>query len=387
MPAPDLPAILGGTPIRASAPEWPPRAAWVSDTFESLAASGDWGVYHGPNCPALGNSLQELHRVPHVQLTCSGSMAVELALRILRLPAGSEVILSAYDYKPNFTTILHLGLRPVLVDIDPRSAQMDVQQLDAACSDHTKAILTSHLQGSLVDMVAVRQFADNRGLSVIEDASQMLGGTIQGKLAGTWGDVGVLSFGGSKLITTGRGGAVLTSREDLAQRLKLETQRGNDIYPLSELQAAMLLPQLEQLAARRELRQKCVAAIELLLASYRGLQPFQQQFAQSQPDYYKLGFWYDPNTWDGLSRTGICAAMRAEGIPFDIGFQGLHLTHARSRFRSVGDLPHATHADQSVVAVHHPFLTEPHATAELQAALDRVQGHALAIAQQLTKSQ
>lgn len=375
----NLPAILGGTPVRSSAPEWPPRAGWVSDTFAALAASGDWGVYHGPNCPALTDSLRELHQVGHVQLTCSGSMAVELALRILKLPTGSEVILSAYDYKPNFTTILHLGLRPVLVDIQRDSAQMDTQHLAAAKTPQTGAILASHLQGSVVDMVALRQSADSHGIPVIEDASQMLGGTVQGRLAGTWGDVGVLSFGGSKQITSGRGGAVLTSRDDLAQRLKLETQRGNDIYPLSELQAAMLLPQIQQLPERRRLRQQSVEAIKTQCTNESGLTPFQTLHPDSEPDYYKLGFWYESAAWSGLPRSAFCKAMQAEGVPLDVGFRGLHLTHAQSRFRAAGDLMNATAADASIVALHHPFLAEPRAAEEFAVALSRIREHAAAI--------
>ncbi|MEZ5944766.1 MAG: DegT/DnrJ/EryC1/StrS family aminotransferase [Planctomycetaceae bacterium] len=376
----DKPAILGGIPVRAAEPVWPPRNAWLPELFSQLATDGSWGRYHGPHCHALVVALRELHQVPHVALVCSGSFGVELALRSLKLPAGSEVILSAYDYKPNFTTVLELGLRPVLVDIDPLTGQMDVSQLANTCSPITSAILASHLQGSLVDMRAVREFADENGLSVIEDACQMLGGTVQGRIAGTWGDVGVLSFGGSKLITAGRGGAVLTSRDDIAQRIKLVTQRGNDIYPLSEMQAAVLLPQLQQLTASSSERTRTVAGINELAAIEAGLTPFACSLSDSQPDYYKLGFRYSANEWGGLSRDEFCAAMQAEHIPVAEGFRGLHLIHATSRFRTAGELPHTTQADGDVVAVHHPFLASPSAVSEWERALGRIKSHAAEIA-------
>ena len=79
---------------------------------------------------------------------------------------------------------------------------------------------------------------------MIEDACQAPGAMLEGRRAGTFGDVGVLSFGGSKLLTSGRGGAVLTSDAHMAQRIRLYTQRGNEAYPLSEMQAAVVLPQL-----------------------------------------------------------------------------------------------------------------------------------------------
>ncbi|MCA8990527.1 MAG: DegT/DnrJ/EryC1/StrS family aminotransferase [Planctomycetaceae bacterium] len=376
----DKPAILGGIPVRAAEPVWPPCDAWLSELFAQFANDGSWGRYHGPHCPALVEALRELHQVPHVALTCSGSFGVELALRSLKLPAGSEVILSAYDYKPNFTTVLELGLRPVLVDIDPLTGQMDVSQLPDACSPTTSAVLASHLQGSLVDMRAVREFADANRLAVIEDACQMLGGTVQGRMAGTWGDVGVLSFGGSKLITAGRGGAVLTSRDDIAQRIKLSTQRGNDIYPLSEMQAAVLLPQLQQLDAAKGERIRTVASMMPSLANATGLTPFACSLSNSQPDYYKLGFRYSASQWGDVSRDDFCAAMQAEFIPLAEGFRGLHLIHAKSRFRTVGDLPHATLADCDVVAVHHPFLTSPGAAGEWERALGRIKSHVAEIA-------
>lgn len=369
------PALLGGPPIRDALPTWPPRDSWVAAVFSELAASGDWGRYHGPYVEQLRSELQLLHGACEVFLTCSGSFANELAIRALRLPAGAEIILSAYDYKPNFTNIVQLGYVPVLVDIHPESAQLDVDQLEAAFSDRTGAALISHLQGSAVDVARVAQLAHARGVAVIEDACQQLGGTVQGRIAGTGGDLGTLSFGGSKLITAGRGGAVVTARADLAQRLKLETQRGNDIYPLSELQAAMLLPQLSRLSEARAERQQMVLQLQEMLSEVPGLTPFSCDFEATSLDTYKWGCWYAKDQWSGLSRDVFCEALRAEGIPCDPGFRALHLIHARRRLRMSGELHHAEAADEEIVAIHHPFLREPHAVAELSEALTRIRRH------------
>src|SRR5207248_10385195 len=100
-----------------------------------------------------------------------------------------------------------------------------------------------------------------------EDAAQAPGSRVQGRMAGTWGDVGTLSFGGSKLLTAGRGGAILTRHADVAQRLRLTLQRGNQVCPLSVLQAAVLLPQLAKLADRNARRADAVGLLKQSLAA------------------------------------------------------------------------------------------------------------------------
>ncbi len=100
-------------------------------------------------------------------------------------------------------------------------------------------------------MSRVVNIAHEHGLAVIEDACQMPGALIEGRKAGTWGDIGVISFGGSKLLSAGRGGALLTSSPEIKQRVQIYCQRGNHAYPLSELQATVLLPQLERLDQKK----------------------------------------------------------------------------------------------------------------------------------------
>ena len=183
---------------------------------------------------------------------------------------------------------------------------------------------------------------------------------MHGQVAGTWGDIGILSFGGSKLLTAGRGGALLTQDAAIAQRVRIHTQRGNDVYPLSELQAAVLLPQLEQLAERNRTRAANVHQLLSLLSDVAGLRCFVDRDACENPadlpGFYKLGFWHDSAMFAGLPRDHVARALRAEGIAFDPGFRALHRTHSRSRFRAVNDLPHATRADESLLVLHHPVL-------------------------------
>src|SRR5262249_38185003 len=149
----------------------------------------------------------------------------------------------AYDYPGNFLSVHNVGAQPVLVDVASQNWNLDLQSLEAAIGPSTKVILASHLHGGVVAMAEVMEIARRRGLAVIEDAAQMPGAMVQGRKAGTWGDVGILSFGGSKLLTAGRGGAILTPHAQMQQRAKLVQHRGNWVCPMSELQAAVLLPQ------------------------------------------------------------------------------------------------------------------------------------------------
>ncbi len=360
-PSPDSrPAILGGEPLRPNGPpDWPPDDPALRDVLHRAAAERTWGKYHGPFCDALREQIAAWHDSAEVLLCCSGTAAVELALRGLNVGPGEEVILAAYDFKGNFQDILAIGATPVLVDLLPGNWNLDPAALDAAITEKTRAILVSHLHGGIVEMPAVREIADRRGVPIVEDACQMPGARIHGRVAGDWGDVAVHSFGGSKLLSAGRGGAVVTPRAEVAQRIRLYTQRGNDAYPLSELQAALLLPQLAALPARNALRLENAARLSRLLKDRcPGLRPLRNAPSDSQPGYYKFGLQYEPNDFGELPRELFARAVRAEGIAIDPGFRALHQIHSRRRFRAPAPLPQADAADRGILTLHHPVLLE-----------------------------
>ena len=179
---------------------------------------------------------------------------------------------------------------------------------------------------------------------------------MQGQTAGTWGDVGILSFGGSKLLTAGRGGALLASDAAIAQRARTWLHRGNHVCPLSELQAIVLLPQLRRLAERNAHRARNVAFLLARLQETPGLHPFRNCTEEgNRPVYYKLGFKFDEERF-GVNRARFVSALRAEGIAFDEGFRALHVGRSPRRWRAAGPLPQAERAHQATVVLHHPIL-------------------------------
>ncbi len=350
------PALLGGLPVRPQGPpNWPLPDDDVRAALQAAYADGSWGQYHGPHVARLEERLAAFHEVPHVLSCGSGTFAVELALRAVRVEAGDEVLLAAYDYPGNFLAIHAVGARPVLVDVAPHNWNLAPERLAAALSPATKALIASHLHGGLVPMRAVMAFAAAHGLCVIEDAAQAPGARVEGRRAGTWGDAGILSFGGSKLLTAGRGGALLTSRADVHQRARLAQQRGNAVCPLSELQAAVLLPQLEKLDERNARRLRNVKDLCAQLRDVPGLRPFVNSVDDSAAAYYKLGFQYDAAAF-GLPRERFVAAVRAEGIAFDEGFRALHVGRSPARCRRGGGLAEAERAHHNCVILHHPVL-------------------------------
>lgn len=378
----DQPAILGGTPaFPAGPPDWPLTDPEIEQVLQQAQQTGLWGKYHGPFSEQLQEELAALHQSEEVILCSSGTVAVELALRGLGIGKGDEVILAAYDFEGNFKNILTVGATPVLVDVDQRNGNLDVTLLEQAFSSATRAILVSHLHGGLVPMQTLMQIAEQRGIPVIEDACQIPGARIAGRTAGSAGDIGVLSFGGSKLLTSGRGGAIVTSSPQIAQRIHLYSFRGNDAYPLTELQAALLLPQLKQLAKQNQRRLENVNHLLNALGQESGLTSLYAGNSIQDPDtqsgFYKLGFQYDSDRFGGLSRELLCLSLQCEGIAVYPGFRALHAIHSRRRFREACPLPAATACDQDLVVLHHPvLLSAPERMDQIARAVHRIQDHA-----------
>ena len=333
-------------------PRWPPADKEIEAALAAVWRDGSWGKYHGNYVGRLEQQLCDFHQLPAARTCASGTVAVELGLVGLGVRAGDEVILSAYDFPGNYRCVEKVGARPVLVGIDPSTGCLDARLLDEACSEATTAVIVSHLHGALAPMQRICQWASQHGVAVLEDACQAPGALVDGRLAGTWGDVATFSFGGSKLLTAGRGGAVLTRHPECRQRMKVYAERGNDAYPLSELQAAVLLPQLQSLGARNAQRQQMAMRLRTALAEARQLRWVGAAVnAAHRPSYYKVGFAID----EGTSRERWLAVMQGRGIDIAAGFPGFTRRSDR-RCRKVGDMACARLFAEQIVVLHHPLL-------------------------------
>lgn len=189
----------------------------------------------------------------------NGSTALELAVRALKLPEGSEVIMPSFTIISCAAAIVRAGLKPVLVDAEPRTWNMDVRQLESKLTAKTSAIMVVHIYGMPTDMDPVMAFASAHDLRIIEDAAEMHGQTYRGRACGSFGEVSAFSFYPNKHITTGEGGMVVTDQEELAESCRLLRNLAHSPqrrfvheelgfnYRLTNLQAALGLAQLERL--------------------------------------------------------------------------------------------------------------------------------------------
>jgi len=175
-----------------------------------------------------------------------------------------------------------------------------------------------------------------------------------------------MSFGGSKLLTAGRGGALLTDREDVFQRAKVYCERGNQAFPLSELQCAVLPAQISKLAARNAQRQANATRLLQRWPAGNVLEPLHPHEPDNLPSYYKLGFKFHAPAFEPWSREQLIAALQAEGFPCDSGFRGFARRTA-NRCRHATALDHSRAAAEAAVLLHHPILLAAPNTMDLLA--------------------
>ena len=334
---------------------WPIADEAIRAALEKSYSDGTWGLYDGPESLQLVRELCQAFDREYALLCSSGTIGIELALRGCGVVPGDEVVIAAYDFPGNFRAIETLGARPVLIDVAPETWCLDHEQLVQMRRPRVKAILVSHLHGGLARMDKIMGLARERGWAVIEDACQQPGAVYLGRPVGRWGDVSVLSFGGSKLLTAGRGGALLTQDSQILQRVKVFADRGNQAFPLSELQAAVLRPQLARLGERNRIRSERVIQI---LQQTAELAPWLRPVKiveESEPSYFKFAWSLVPAEERPELRDLLLASTKVEALPLGAGFRGFA---SRSQRRCEKPLPltWCKRLCQSTVLLHHPVL-------------------------------
>lgn len=220
---------------------------------------------NGPNVRALEAEVAEYLGAAHAVALNSGTDALHLALRALDIGAGDEVITTPFTFVATTEAIGIVGATPVFVDIDPRTYNLDVQQLEAAITPRTRAILPVHLYGCPAPMDEILAIAKRHNLAVIEDCAQSIGATIGDRFTGTFAEFGCFSFFPSKnLGAYGDGGMLVTNDRDLADRARSLRGHGGRVKyyheelgvnsRLDEVQAAILRVKFPYLEAWIEKR-------------------------------------------------------------------------------------------------------------------------------------
>lgn len=333
-----------------------PLRPMLRAAFERVMDSGQFIL--GPEVEALEAELCAQLGFAHAIGVSSGTDALLLALMALEVGPGDEVITTPFSFFATAGSVARLGARPVFVDIDPRSFQLDPKQVARAVSPKTKAILPVHLFGQAADMDALRQIADAHNLPLIEDAAQALGASYRGRAIGTLGAFGCFSFFPSKnLGGFGDGGLVTTERADLFERARLLRAHGaqpkyfhrvvGGNFRLDALQAALLRAKLPSLAG--------YAAQRRLHAAY-----YDARFAEAEqrgllrvPARCEDGHVYNQYILRCEKRDLLRRALAEAGISSEIYYPlGLHL---QACFKDLGgkpgDMPEAERACAEVLAI------------------------------------
>lgn len=282
-----------------------PHMGGTEQEFIKEAFDANWIAPLGPNVIGFENDLAkylEQGSNPanadsiHVAALSSGTAALHLALILLDVKAGDEVICQSMTFAASANPIMYLGATPVFVDSESDTLNLCPLQLEKAIEDRIvkgkmpKAIIAVHLYGMPYKIDEIQQVADKFGIPIIEDSAEALGSSYKGRKCGTFGEIGVLSFNGNKIITTSGGGALIAKKNSIKQKsIFLATQARDDAphyqhseigynYRLSNISAGIGRGQMEVLDKHVNLRREMNLFYKDLFSNINGVTVF------SEPD-------------------------------------------------------------------------------------------------------
>ncbi|MDH1262587.1 DegT/DnrJ/EryC1/StrS family aminotransferase [Pseudomonas sp. GD03944] len=265
----------------------------------------------------------------HAIAVSNGTAAIDAAIEALGLVSGDEIILPTFAIISCISQIVRSGLVPVLVDSDPLTWNMDINQVEEKVTSRTRAIMVVHIYGLPVDMDPLLKIAQDHGLKVIEDAAEMHGQTYKGRPCGSFGDVSIFSFYPNKHITTGEGGMIVTNDDRLAdecrslrnlcfqpQKRFVHERLGWNLR-MTNLQAALGVAQLERLPEFVLRKREMGASYQAGLSNVAGLQLPLASTVYAENIYWVFGMVLDANVpFDAEEAMGRLGKMGVGTRPF-----------------------------------------------------------------------
>ncbi len=331
--------------------------AAVSEVLESQRCIG------GPKVAELEKKIAAISDCKFAVGTSSGTDAILNSLMSLDIGAGDEVITTPFTFFATVGCIVRIGAKPVFVDIDPRTYNINPDLIEQVVTEKTKAIMPVHLFGQMADMDPIMEVANKYNLAVIEDAAQSITSTYKGRKAGSIGTVGCFSFFPSKnLGGVGDGGMVVTNDEQLYNRLTIMRNHGahpkyyhkfvGGNFRLDPIQAAALLVKLPHLDAWSEARRRNAAFYDEKFASSTIMTPYISPECVSIYNQYVIRV---------SKRDQLIAYLKEKNIGCEIYYPVP--MHLQDCFRYLGykegDFPQAEKAAKEVLAIPiYPELTD-----------------------------
>jgi perosamine synthetase len=330
----------------------------------------------GPMVARLEEAFAGLVGTRHAIATSSGTTALVAAIEAMELQPGDEVLTSPFTFAATLNAILEAGATATFADIGDDFA-VDPAAVSTALTARTRVLLPVHLYGLPADMAALAPLAAERGLAVVEDAAQAVGATVAGQAAGSFG-VGCFSLYATKNITTGEGGMITTDDDDLADRLRVLRNQGSRVrylyevpghnYRMTELQAAVGVPQLHRLGALTARRRRNA---EILGNGLRDLPGLVLPSVPPGRDHVWHQFTVRVTEDARLERDGLVAALDERGIDSGVYYPRTVFDYPCYREHPrvcITDVPRAEAAARQVVSLPvHPGLGDAEVTTVVEA--------------------
>jgi dTDP-4-amino-4,6-dideoxygalactose transaminase len=306
----------------------------VDNAIRSTFISGD-----GPSCREFEKKLSEYLGVKHVLFVNSATSALELAFRVKDFKPGSEVIVPDFTYTSTALGALYNNLKIKLVDVYPDNGSIDVSKFEEAINKNTVAIAPVDYAGIPADMDIINDIARKHNLFVVHDTAQSIGSVYKGKKTGKLADASTFSFHGTKNLTTGEGGALVTDNDEIAKRVKILREKGTDKYSFltdnrtrgyyeyvdignsyvqSNILGALGVSQLAKLE-RMNTRRRGIA--NYYLESFKKIQAldYLRITNKSESNWHIFGILVPPS-----EKYWIMDALRAEGVMVNVHYTPLH---------------------------------------------------------------
>lgn len=353
---------------------------WIDETeIEAVSEvlASKW-ISTGGRVREFERAFAEYLGVKHAIAVSSCTAALHLSLVVSGIGVGDEVITTPYTFTATAEAIRYVGAKPIFVDINPETLNIDITKIEQAITSRTKAIMPVHIAGLPCDMDALREICKAKNLVLIDDAAHAIPVEHNGQYIGTLGDLSCFSFYANKNMTTGEGGMITTNDDALAEPLRTMRLHGIDKdawarqskrsiwrydittegykYNMTDIQAAMGLCQLMKLNKQHERRQNFAQIYQSELAK------FPQISTPFIPENPKEHAWHlyiiQLHT---SARDEFVESLREENIECSVHYIPLHLFefYQEQYGYSVGDFPHAEEVFERVVSLPlHPGLSE-----------------------------
>ena len=333
-----------------------PHMGGFEQQYVQEAFAPNWVAPEGPNLSGFEHDLENyLDSSCFVCALSSGTAAIHLGLILLGVQAGDEVICQSMTFSASANPILYLGATPVFIDSETDTWNLSPIALEEAIVDRIakgrkpKAIIAVHLYGVPYKIDEVRTIANKYEIPILEDAAEALGSSYKGQQCGTFGDIGILSFNGNKIITTSGGGAIIAKTAALKEKALFYATQSRDNAPhyqhseigynyrMSNICAGIGRGQMEVLDAHVALRRKMQVFYVDLFRDIDCVTVFTVPNADYFANYWLSAILVEPNTDKGIDRESLRLAFEAENIECRPLWKPMHLQPVFEKYPYYGN--------------------------------------------------